>query len=372
MERGTSKSKKIDIINHNARLSKEKIEQMVNEAQAYTNDKIDQEEVAEGGYDTLPPLKTVASTTSVVNFVVVRNGFGSISFKEPVDLTGVSSLSALREIVSIEKGRVTVYPDESKNPGVGSGLNVPAEVLLEKLFPPPYVDAEKQVVILKSKRDREFVSYDSDTGAYVFKVSCFSTYTVGDYLMYRSNSGSSSSSTIGVSRSISPVEFNHSQRRSVGMSMTGQTGRVTRSSGPSVPNPMAATSPPAAPQMARLEPYDPRPTVSLETKRLFKSLMTRRIAGTEIPDDVVEALGKLKLECAAFNRMVDESISQTGHVSAYRKVYLRNGKIIVEELPTGTHEKLIRRMDKYIDHQCLDAFEFTGSTSMFANLQPLI
>jgi molecular chaperone DnaK (HSP70) len=94
MEKETSKSNKIDMTNHNARLSKQEIEQMVNEAQAYTNDKIDQEEVAEEGYDTLPLLKTVASTASVINFVVVRNGFGSISFKKPVDLTGVSSLSA--------------------------------------------------------------------------------------------------------------------------------------------------------------------------------------------------------------------------------------------------------------------------------------
>jgi hypothetical protein len=103
--------------------------------------------------------------------------------------------------------------------------------------------------------------------------------------------------------------------------------------------------------MARLEPVDPRPTVSLETKRLFESLMAHRIAGNEIPNDIIEALENLDLECAAFNRMVDESISQTGHVSAYRKVYLRNGKNIIEELPTGTHEKLIRRMDRYIDHR---------------------
>ena len=80
---------------------------------------------------------------------------------------------------------------------------------------------------------------------------------------------------------------------------------------------MTATSSPAAPQMARLEPVDPRPTVSLETKRLFESLMAHRIAGNEIPNDIIEALENLDLECAAFNRLVDESISQTGHVSAY-------------------------------------------------------
>jgi Nucleoporin autopeptidase len=76
---------------------------MVNEAQ---------KEVAEGGYDTIPPLRIVASITAVVNFIVMRKGFGSTSFKEPVDLTGVTSLSVLREIVCIRKGRVTVYPSE--------------------------------------------------------------------------------------------------------------------------------------------------------------------------------------------------------------------------------------------------------------------
>jgi hypothetical protein len=38
------------------------------------------------------------------------------------------------------------------------------------LFPPPYIEAEKQVEILKLKCDREFVSYNSDAGANVFKV----------------------------------------------------------------------------------------------------------------------------------------------------------------------------------------------------------
>ena len=93
------------------------------------------DEVAEGGYYTIPPIQKVASTASVPSFVVVRKGYGTISFKSHVDLTGITSLSVLREIVDIERGRVTVYPDESKHPPIGTGLNVPAEVIMENFRP---------------------------------------------------------------------------------------------------------------------------------------------------------------------------------------------------------------------------------------------
>jgi hypothetical protein len=139
----------------------------------------DDDEIADGGYYTIPAMKTVASTASVANFVVVRKAFGSISYKDVVDLTGISSLSILREIVEIHRGRVTVYPNESIKPPTGQGLNVPAEVTLDKCFPPTDVDVDEHIDSLKSKPNTTFISYDTETGTWVFQVEHFSSYRMG-------------------------------------------------------------------------------------------------------------------------------------------------------------------------------------------------
>ena len=135
------------------------------------------DEVADGGYYTSPPMTVVASTASVPNFIVGRKGYGTISFKSPVDLTDVASLSILREIVEITRGTVTVYPDESKKPPLGKGLNVPALVTLENVQPPPDFEGDEFIEELRVRPDTEFVSYNVETGEYVFNVEHFSTYS---------------------------------------------------------------------------------------------------------------------------------------------------------------------------------------------------
>jgi Nucleoporin autopeptidase len=140
----------------------------------------DDDEVAEGGYYTMPPMKKVASTASVSDFIVVRKGYGSISFKDVVDLTSITSLSVLREYVEIGRGRVTVYPNESTALPPGKGLNIPAEIVLEKSLPLPDVSVDEHIDNLKSQPDRKFVSYDTNTGAWTFQVDHFSTYTDAD------------------------------------------------------------------------------------------------------------------------------------------------------------------------------------------------
>ena len=69
------------------------------------------------------------------NFVIVRKGYGPISFNEPVNLTGISSLSSLQEIVKINQGSVSVYSNESEPVPSDTGLNIPAQVSLINLFP---------------------------------------------------------------------------------------------------------------------------------------------------------------------------------------------------------------------------------------------
>jgi hypothetical protein len=87
-------------------------------------------------------------------------------------------LSVLREIVEIERGRVTVYPDRSRHPPPGEGLNIPAEVTMEKLYPPPDSELEKYINDLRSKANTEFISYDPETGIWRFVVEHFSTVSV--------------------------------------------------------------------------------------------------------------------------------------------------------------------------------------------------
>jgi nuclear pore complex protein Nup98-Nup96 len=138
------------------------------------------DEVAEGGYYTIPPIQTAANTASLANFVVARKGFGTISYSAPVDLTGIPSLSILREVVEIERGRVTVYPDATKAAPVGTGLNVPAEVSLENVRPAHDIDVEEFTKQLKEKSNTAFVSYSVDTGLYVFIVENFSRQGAGE------------------------------------------------------------------------------------------------------------------------------------------------------------------------------------------------
>lgn len=136
------------------------------------------DEVAEGGYYTIPPIQKAANTASLPNFVVARKGYGIISFSAPVDLTGVSSLSILREIVEIERDRVTVYPDSAKEAPAGTGLNVPAEVTLENVRPPPDIEVDEFTTELREKPGTTFVSYNAETGLYVFSVEHFSCVDV--------------------------------------------------------------------------------------------------------------------------------------------------------------------------------------------------
>jgi hypothetical protein len=90
------------------------------------------------------------------------------------------SVSVLREYIEIDRGRVTVYPNESKALPPGKGLNVPAEIVLKKSVPPPDVSVDEHIDNLKSRPDAKFISYDIDTKAWTFQVDHFSTYTDGD------------------------------------------------------------------------------------------------------------------------------------------------------------------------------------------------
>ena len=136
------------------------------------------DEVADGGYYTIPPIQTVAATASVPNFVIARKGYGKIAFKEPADLTDISGLSVLRELVEIDRGRVSVYKDKSKERPPGEGLNIPAVVTLEDITVPPDFEKEEFIEELQARENTTFISYDAETRVYTFSVDHFSTYNV--------------------------------------------------------------------------------------------------------------------------------------------------------------------------------------------------
>ncbi|CAH9076744.1 unnamed protein product [Cuscuta europaea] len=119
---------------------------------------------------------------SVQDFVIGRQGCGSIKFIGKTDVRGLD----LDALVKFNHREVMVYmDDDSKKPEVGRGLNKPAEVTLLNLQcvdkktgkvyrDGPLVDKYKNLLIRKSaEQGAEFVSYDPVKGEWKFKVKHF-------------------------------------------------------------------------------------------------------------------------------------------------------------------------------------------------------
>jgi nuclear pore complex protein Nup98-Nup96 len=151
-------------------------------------------DTAPGKYWTQPPLEELQSMNRVQrqkvdNFVIGRDNVGSIAFLLPVDLSGIELDDLFKDIVHLEPRSATVYPVTAKKPPVGKGLNVPARITLEQSWPRSGRDKRitndpkkfnRHVERLKRIEDTEFVSYDKDTGVWVFTVEHFTTYGLDD------------------------------------------------------------------------------------------------------------------------------------------------------------------------------------------------
>ena len=139
---------------------------------------------------------TTKQLASVSNFMIGRKGFGTISFNYDVDLTAFASdfegLLFDRTVIFHSSKTVEVYPDHSTKPMVGYGLNVPATISLEGIYPidkttkKPHVNPENsseiQVLIrrLKNMKEMEFISYNPFGGIWTFKVQHFSIWGLVD------------------------------------------------------------------------------------------------------------------------------------------------------------------------------------------------
>ncbi|KAL6942355.1 hypothetical protein ACO0QE_003528 [Hanseniaspora vineae] len=138
---------------------------------------------------TVAELKKMSQTelSKIQSFAIGRKGYGTINFDYAVDLRDFSEnfeRALFGDVVIFHENKtVEVYPDETHKPNVGNGLNVPATVSLDKIFPVGYdpvkdnlKDVNEFVKTLKSQPATEFVSYDPFSGAWVFKVRHFSIY----------------------------------------------------------------------------------------------------------------------------------------------------------------------------------------------------
>ncbi|KAK7269047.1 hypothetical protein RIF29_21762 [Crotalaria pallida] len=147
-------------------------------------------------YYTLPRINELAAKeraepgfcSRVKDFVVGRQGYGSIRFLGETDVRGLD----IESLVQFNNREVIVYMDDAKKPPVGQGLNKPAEVTLlnikcfDKKTGQQYIEGpkiEKYKEMLKRKAEdqgAEFVSYDAAKGEWKIRVNHFSSYKLED------------------------------------------------------------------------------------------------------------------------------------------------------------------------------------------------
>ncbi|KAG0663162.1 hypothetical protein C6P44_002004 [Monosporozyma unispora] len=189
VETDESKETSNDIVSDSKEISENNKEKL--------NHTVDSEKLQDTDYWCSPSIESLSKLTktqlkTIPNFIIGRKGFGNISFNYDVDLSEFTPNlrdELFGKTVSFYSTKtVEVYPDHNNKPVVGAGLNVPATISLEKVYPidkktkKPITDASKtdemQVLIrkLKSMRDMEFISYNPFGGIWTFKVNHFSIW----------------------------------------------------------------------------------------------------------------------------------------------------------------------------------------------------
>lgn len=130
--------------------------------------------------------------SAVSNFVIGRKNHGYITYTDAVDLRKFSKdfeFELFHKIVIFRSTKtVEVYPNENDKPSNGYGLNVPAIITLEHVYPidkktkKPITDSSRLVEFqifakkLRALRDMEFISYNPFNGVWTFKVEHFSIW----------------------------------------------------------------------------------------------------------------------------------------------------------------------------------------------------
>lgn len=149
----------------------------------------------EEGYFVRPSLEQLASMTSSqlekVHLVIGRRGYGQVEWTNSVDISDITNLGdLLGTLVVFESGTICVYPDASQKRSQGHGLNCPATVTLEGVWPrdaetkEPITDMADPRMLTHLERLRracegpggEFVTFAH--GMWVFRVPHFSKWGI--------------------------------------------------------------------------------------------------------------------------------------------------------------------------------------------------
>lgn len=112
---------------------------------------------------------TEAKLSQIDNLEIGRYGFGSIKWP---GLTDVRRLDFDR-IIEIERGRLTVYPEQAK-PKIGTELNKEAVISLSvktRAAPSKAADVKERLTMITEKLGGKFISYDLDM--WIFRVPHF-------------------------------------------------------------------------------------------------------------------------------------------------------------------------------------------------------
>ncbi|KAJ3079296.1 hypothetical protein HK102_003875, partial [Quaeritorhiza haematococci] len=150
-------------------------------------------------YETIPTMQELISMTddelrNVEDFSVTLPGVGTVKFLETVDLlaasptgdrTGLPQIPG--KVIIFQPKVLTVYPDETKKPPVGMGVNVPAEVYLEGCWPidkatrKPILDPsdpryDRHLQKLEEMPETQYIGFHPSTGTWRFRVEHFSRY----------------------------------------------------------------------------------------------------------------------------------------------------------------------------------------------------
>ncbi|KAL8800488.1 MAG: hypothetical protein Q9182_005160 [Xanthomendoza sp. 2 TL-2023] len=145
-----------------------------------------------GAYYMKPSLEEVAKMSfeqkkRVPDVCIGREGCGFVIFDRPVNLNEVPMDRLFGDLAQIDLRTLTIYPDAVTKPSIGKGLNVPSTIHLTNSWPrakdrktPLYEKSGRRfnlhVERLRRVKDTEFISYDKDTGVWIFKVDHFTTY----------------------------------------------------------------------------------------------------------------------------------------------------------------------------------------------------
>ena len=126
----------------------------------------------------------------VPNFTVGRRGYGNVYFDKELDVSGLN----LDEICHFRNKEIILYQDDENKPPLGEGLNQPAQVTFDKIWPQdkhthePITDPERLEKLhyeeklrkICVKKGTKFLEYRPETGSCVFEVKHFSKYTMDD------------------------------------------------------------------------------------------------------------------------------------------------------------------------------------------------